>query len=171
MTLVKQEPPSTPGDALTDIGTRVRNMAGAAGMIVFLLLRMLLVKVIGERLRVFKNWLLYRLAVALATFFKWFQPHWERLNRLAQETSHRWLRQGLALLITWIGPLERRLGQWAGVVRQQSSQLATRGTLTVAELLRGFFNALGAALAAGFSRPAVQRLMQRIAALLEEAQR
>jgi hypothetical protein len=164
-------PEQSPRAVLEEGLNRARHITVAAVMIVYLLARLLLVKIIWARVQIFLTWVGYHLARWLLRLSQWFLPHWTRLKQLAIHTTHRGLRLVLNALIQASMPVERLLLRLGVVLKGYTERAALQGAMTLTELLRALFGAISAFLAAGFNRPAARRLVLRLSELLEEAQR
>lgn len=165
------QPSNSPTEILQEAASRAKNMAVAAGMIVYLLLKLLVDRIIAPRLRAVGRWLGLRLVQALLLTGGYLQPHWSRFKEVAGRTRVKVVRRVLELLIAGVAPIEAALGRLAGSAKQRSGLLAEKGAVSLAVVLRATFNAIGALFRAGFSRPAVQALVQRLLDLAGEAQK
>lgn len=165
------QPAQSPKVVLEEGLNRARHIAVAVVMILYLLARLLVVKIIWARVRMMAVWAGFHLARVFLHIYTWLLPHWERLKRLALETTHRWLRVVLCVLFEALLPLEKALARVGVVLKAHTERVAVRGAMTLAELLRSIFGAIGALFSAGFSRPAAKKFMLRLSELLEEAQR
>jgi hypothetical protein len=164
-------PEHSPRAVLEDGFNRARHMTVAVVMIVYLLARLLLVKIIWTRVKIFLAWVGYHLARWFLRFSQWFMPHWARLKLVAIHTTHRGLRVILSALIQASMPLERLLLRLGFVLKGYTERVALQSAMTLTELLRALFGAIAAFFAAGFNRPAARRFVLRLSELLEEAQR
>jgi hypothetical protein len=165
------QPSNSPGQVLHEAAARVRNMAVAAVMIVFLLAKLFIERVVAPRLRALSAWFMRHLARLVVWIWRWFEPRWDRLKTVAVQTRVRVVRRTLEVLIRLLTPVEEALLVVVGRARQRSNHLAERGAVSLAEILRATFNAIGALVRAGFSRPAVQGLLSRLLELAAEAQK
>ncbi|MEB3330643.1 MAG: hypothetical protein VKQ33_15565 [Candidatus Sericytochromatia bacterium] len=165
------QPTNSPGQVLQEAAVRARNMAVAAGMIAFLLVKLFGERVLAPRARALRAWCLRHVAGLLVWAWRWLAPRWERLKAVTARTRVRMVRRTLEVLIRLLTPVEEALLVVVGRARQRSSELAERGAVSLAEVLRSTFNAIGALVRAGFSRPAVQGLLSRLLELAAEAQK
>lgn len=165
------QPVNSPKAVFEEGLNRARHITVAVVMIVYLLARLVLVKIIWARVRMVAAWLGFHLARWFLRIHAWLLPHWERLKRLAVETTHRWLRVLLNVLIEALMPVEKALARLGVVLKAHTERVAVSSAMTLVELFRAIFGAIGALFAAGFSRPAARKFMVRLSELLEEAQR
>lgn len=168
---MSEQPIDSPRAVLQDGYNRARHILVAVVMIVYLLGRLLLVKIIWARVRILLAWLSFHFANGLLRIYSWLLPHWERYKELALQTTNRWLRAVLKVLIEALMPLERPLVRLGGVLKAHTERVAVRSAVSMAELLRAIFGAIGTFFASGFNRPAARKFLQRLSELLEEAQK
>jgi hypothetical protein len=165
------QPSNSPGQVLQEAATRARNMAVAAGMIAFLLVKLFAERVLAPRARAVNAWCVRHFASLVVWAWRWLAPRWERLKEVAARTRVHVVRRSLEVLIRLLAPVEEAMLVVVGRARQRSSLIAERGAVSLAEVLRATFNAIGALFRAGFSRPAVQGLLARLLELAAEAQK
>jgi hypothetical protein len=165
------QPSNSPGEVLQEAATRARNMAVAAVMIVILLAKLFVERVVVPRLRALQAWVMRHLAGLVVWAWRRLAPSWERFKVVASQTRVVVVRRVLEGLIRVLAPVEATLLTVVGHARQRSNALAERGAVSIAEVLRATFNAIGALVRAGFSRPAVQGLLSKLLALAAEAQK
>lgn len=160
---------NNPADVLNEGLGRAKNMAVAFAMIVFLLAKFFVVKIVWARLRGATGWIVVRAAIAASKVWAKAQPHWERFKTFAAETKLKAVRVTLSLLIVALTPIENFLFKATGIAKEHTEKVAHKGAMTVAQALASFFNAVGAAFSAGFSKPAMQKMLNRLFELVEEA--
>lgn len=165
------QPSDSPAEILKEAASRARNMAVAAAMIAFLLCKLAVERFVLPQFQALGRWLGRQLARFLLAAGEWLAPHWARLKDHAARTRVKVVRRTLEALIAVFTPLEALLARVAAGAKQRSAVLAERGTVSLAVVLRTTFNAIGALVRAGFSRPAVQALVQRLLELSSQAQK
>ena len=77
----------------------------------------------------------------------------------------------LGLLTRAITPIEALLLRFFGIARQQSEKIAVKSSQSMLVVVASVFKAFGAAVQAGLSKPAMQRAMNKLFELVEEAQK
>lgn len=165
-------PPTLPPKVVLNEGvTRAKNMAVAFGMIVYLLARFVAVKIIWKRCERLIAFVVVKLAVWLSTLYNYVLPHWERVKVYARETRIKAFRLILGLLITLVTPIENTMVKGFAVAKVRSEHMAVVTVTSMIQVMTPFFNALGQAFKLGFSKPAIQRLLNRLFEILEEAQK
>lgn len=162
---------NSPADVLNEGMTRAKNMAVAMGMIIFLLAKFFVVKVVWKRLQSASAWVVVKCAVYASQAWLKLQPHWERFKVVAAETKVKILRTTLMGLITALTPIENMLLRATGVAKERSALIADRSAMTIAQALASIFSAIGAAFRTGFSKPGVQKMLNKIFELVDEAQK
>jgi hypothetical protein len=160
---------NNPSDILNEGMTRAKNMAIAAAMIVFLLTKFFFVKIVWKRLQSGFAWVVVKSAILASKAWVKLQPHWERFKAYVAETKVKVVRTVLSLLIVALTPLENSLLKATGIAKAHSEAVAHKSAMTIAQTLVVFFNAIGTGMKAGFSRPAMQKMMARLLELVDEA--
>lgn len=162
---------NNPADILNEGLTRAKNMAVAFGMIVFLLLKFFAVKVVYKKLKDRFAWIVVKAAVLLSQAWAKLQPHWEALKLRAAETKVKAVRLTLTALIIALTPIENAAMKVTGVAKERSALIADKSAMTLAQFLTQSFNAIGTAFRTGFTRPGVQKMLNRVFELVDEAQK
>ena len=160
---------NNPSEALNEGLMRAKNMAVAFGMIVFLLAKFFVVKIVWKRVHGLTGIVVVKSAGVAAKAGQKLQPHWERFKTYAAETKIKVVRSGLSILIVALTPVENALFKATGIAKEHTEKAAHKGAMTIAGGLAAIFNAVGAAFQAGFSKPAVQKMLTRVFELVEEA--
>ena len=160
---------NNPSDVLNDGLGRAKNMAVAFGMIVFLLAKFFFVKILWTRIKSGLAWLVVQAAVLASKVWVKLQPHWERLKTFTAETKLKVVRTTLSLLIVALTPVENFLFKATGIAKEHSEKIAHKSAMSIAQVLATFFTAIGTAFRAGFSKPAMQKMLNRLFELVEEA--
>ena len=160
---------NNPSDVLNEGLARAKNMAVAFGMIVFLLAKFFFVKIVWKRLKSGFAWVVVQCAVVASKAWAKLQPHWERLKTFTAETKLKAVRVTLSVLIVALTPVENFLFKATGIAKEHTEKVAHKGAMTIAQTLATFFTAIGAAFQAGFSKPAMQKMLNRLFELVEEA--
>lgn len=158
-----------PGEVFNEGLVRAKNMAVAFGMIVFLLAKFFFVKVIWKRVSSGIAWMVVHAAVAASKAWVKVQPHYERFKTLTAETKNKAVRTTLSVLIVALTPVENFLFKATGIAKTHSERVAHKSAMTIAQALASFFTAIGTAFSAGFSKPAIQKMLGRLFELVEEA--
>jgi hypothetical protein len=159
-----------PRDLLQEGATRARNMAHALAMIVLLLAKYVAVKIVWARLQTvgMRSFLVStRLLQALYVVAK---PHLDRLREQARVTTNQVWRAVLIGLIQVIGPTEEIVVKLLGIAKVEAVKLAAKSTRSATQVLAAVGKAIGQAIKAGLTRPAVQKLAAKVIRILEEAQ-
>lgn len=160
---------NNPTEALNEGLVRAKNMAVAFGMIVYLLAKFFFVKIIWKRLSSGFAWVVVQAAVLASKVWLKLQPHWERFKTFTAETKLKVVRTTLSLLIVALTPVENFLFKVTGVAKEHTEKAAHKSAMTIAQALASVFNAIGTAFQAGFSKPAMQKMLSRVFELVEEA--
>ena len=162
---------NSPADVLNEGLTRAKNMGVALGMIIFLLAKFFFVKVVWKRAQSATAWVVVKIAVYASQAWLKAQPHWEQVKTKAAETKVKIIRITLMGLITALTPVENMLMKTTGIAKERSALIADRSAMTIAQALSAFFNAIGGAFRTGFSKPGVQKMMNKVFELVDEAQK
>ncbi len=160
---------NNPNEALNEGLLRAKNMAVAFGMIVFLLLKFFFVKIIWKRLSSGIAWVVVQVAIVASKAWLKLQPHWERFKVFAAATKMKLVRSTLSVLIVALTPVENFLFKVTGIAKAHTEKAAHKSAMTIAQALANVFNAIGTAFQAGFSKPAMQKMLNRVFELVEEA--
>lgn len=163
------QPP--PQDIIGEGLARAKNMAVAAFMICFLLAKFVAVKVIWKRLERMIAWVVVKTAVALSVVYEKLRPHWERFKRWAMETRIKVFRLVLGTLITLITPVEEAMLRGFGKAKERSEHMALVSASSAINVIVPIFQAMGTVFRQGFSKPAVQKMLNKLFEVLEEAQK
>lgn len=165
------QPDVAPRDLLSEGATRARNMGTALGMIVYLLAKYVAVKLVWSRLQLLglRGFVVgSRLLQALYLIAK---PHLDQLREQAKVTTNKAVRAALIALIGVVGPAEEALVKLFGIAKAEGAKLAARSSRSVGQVLAALATAIGQAIKAGLTKPAVQKLAAKLIKILEEAQR
>ncbi|MDB5100758.1 MAG: hypothetical protein JWM80_5179 [Cyanobacteria bacterium RYN_339] len=150
---------------------RAKNMGVAAFMIVFLLSKYFVVKICWKPMERWIAIIVVRSAVYLTKAYERLKPHVERLKVLAHQTKNKAMRLALGLLIVILTPVENLLLRFFGIAKTQSERLALQSTTSILTVVATMMRATGAALKAGLSKPAMQKLLMKLFEVLEDAQK
>lgn len=156
-------------DMLAEGATRARNMAHALVMIVYLVAKLVLVKIAGEQLRQLGTRLFLLATRVLQAAYLVLKPHLDRLRAQAHETTNKAWRTALVLLIAVVGPAEELVIRILGIAKAEAAKLAARGTRSAGQVLAAVGKAITQAIKAGLSRPAAQKLTMKVIRILEDA--
>ena len=162
---------ATPKELFDEGLTRAKNMGVALVMIVFLLAKYVAVKLVWKRVERVLAIVVVRTAVLLSALYLKAQPHIERFKVMANETKNKTFRLVLGMLILILAPLENGLLKIFGIAKVQSERLAVEGASKAVQVVVPMLMALGQVIKAGFSKPAIQRMLNRLFEVLEEAQK
>lgn len=160
-----------PKELLNQGATRAKNMGVALVMICVLLTKYFVLKVVWKRLERVLAIVVVRSATVLSKLYAKAQPHIERFKARAVQTKNKAVRITLGLMIVVLTPVEQALLKFFGIAKQQSEVLAVHGTNRAISMIIPIFRAVGTALRAGFSRPAMQRMLARVLEIVDEAQK
>ncbi|MFP5502985.1 MAG: hypothetical protein ACLGIN_10885 [Candidatus Sericytochromatia bacterium] len=162
---------AAPTISLQEGVSRAGNIAHAAMMIVLLLGRYFFVKVIGTQL----YWMFVRfmLVVGQVVEVVWriAAPRLARLRKRAAETGNKALKLALTVVITLLVPLERIASLMIKGAKTHGARLATQSALSTVQVLAPLLAGIGQVIQAGFKKAVVRKVMLRLIAILEEAQR
>jgi hypothetical protein len=167
MSQVTQDPKAM----INEGATRAKNMGVAVVMIVFLLAKYFVVKICWKPLERYVGIIVVRSAVYLTKGYERLKPHIENLKARAQQTKNKLIRVSLGLLIVVLTPVETMLLKYFGVAKATSERLATQSTTSVLTVIATMMKATGAALRAGLSKPAMQKLLAKLFEVLDDAQK
>lgn len=162
---------ATPKELFDEGLTRAKNMGVALAMIIFLLAKYVVVKLIWKRVERVLAIVVVRTAVLLSALYLKAQPHIERFRVMARETKNKTFRLLLGVMILILTPIENGLLKMFGLAKVQSERLAVEGASKAVQVIVPMMQALGQVIKAGFSKPAIQRMLNRLFQVLEEAQK
>lgn len=156
-------------DMLSEGATRARNMAHALVMIVYLVAKLIFVKMLGEQLRHVGTRLFLLSSRLLQATYLVLKPHLERLREQARHTTNKAWRTALVGLIGVVGPIEELVLRILGIAKAEAAKIAARGTRSAGQVIAAIGKAIAQAIQAGLSRPAVQKLATKVIRILEDA--
>lgn len=162
---------SNPSDVLQEGLNRAKNMIVAFAMVLFLLGKLLFQKIVMTRAKALGEAIVIRAATIAAKVWTMLSPHVEALKQKAIETRVKFIRVTLTGLITVLTPVENAAVKATGVAKIHSQKVATKTSMTFAQMMATTVTAIGTALNAGFSKPAIQKLLNKMFAMLDEAQK
>ena len=160
-----------PSISLQEGVSRAGNIAHATMMIVLLLLRYFFVKVIGTQL----YWLFVRVMVVIGQVvevaWRLAAPRLAALRTRAAKTGNKMLKLALTVMITLLVPLERIASLMIKGAKTHGARLAAQSAISTVQVLAPLLTGLWQVIQAGFKMAVVRKVMLRLIAILEEAQR